>query len=43
MQVLELGAGPGTAAFSLWYFYILLARDNPNINFHLHHTIADKK
>ena len=43
MQVLELGAGPGTATLSLWYFYILLASDNPNIKFHLHHTIADKK
>lgn len=30
-------------SYILSYIYILLARDNPNINFHLHHTIADKK
>lgn len=29
--------------YILSYIYILLARDNPNIKFHLHHTIADKK
>lgn len=29
--------------YILSYIYILLARDNPNINFHLYHTIADKK
>ena len=32
-----------TATLSLWYFYILLARDNPNINFHLHHTIVERE
>lgn len=30
-------------SYILSYIYILLARDNPNINFHLHHAIADKK
>lgn len=30
-------------SYILSYIYILLARDNPNIKFHLHHTIAYKK
>lgn len=30
-------------SYILSYIYILLASDNRNIKFHLHHTIADKK
>ena len=43
IHVLELGAGPGTATLSLWCFYIMLARENPAINFHLQHTTVERE
>lgn len=33
LSILDLGAGPGTSTFSLWYFFSLLARDNPDREF----------
>ncbi len=33
LNVLDLGAGPGTSTFSLWYFFSLLAQDNPDQEF----------
>lgn len=33
LKVLDLGAGPGTSTFSLWYFFSLLARENPDREF----------
>ena len=33
LKVLDLGAGPGTSTFSLWCFFSLLARDNPDREF----------
>lgn len=33
LKILELGAGPGTSAISLVYFYQLLAQDNSDIEF----------
>ena len=43
LKILELGAGPGTSAISLIYFFQLLARDNPKQNFSLYYNIVERE
>ncbi len=43
IRVLELGAGPGTATWSLVGFYRMLAEENPGVSFSIDFTIVEKE
>lgn len=43
VKILELGAGPGTSAIALIYFYQLLARDNPEHDFYIDYNVVERE